>query len=247
MYLLEDYRTKYFMHLGHEILEELHYELKDGVFEWHAETLYGTTNSAWYYRIQYQYSIYPDGDIVCNIDGVTSGMKENAPVMIPRLGLQMQLNKDFADTEWRSKGPGESYPDSKEANHLGVYRQTVDGLFTNYIKPQENGNRSDCDWVSLKDHEDNSLIFIAKDTFNFSASFYEDADLEKAKHTIDLQPRDYIVLNLDYKQNGLGSNSCGQDQLEKYRCKFEDFALSFRISSFNNKETTAVQLGRERC
>jgi evolved beta-galactosidase subunit alpha len=245
MYLLTDYRTKYFMHLGHEIVEDIRYELKDGVFEWDTDALYGTTNSSWYYQINYQYRIYPDGDILCSINGIASGTKENAPAMIPRLGVNMRLTKEFTDTQWRGRGPGESYVDSKQANHLGVYRQTVDELFTNYVKPQENGNRSDCDWVSVSDRQSNGLIFIADDKFDFSASHYEVSDLELAKHTVDLKPRDYIVLNIDYKQNGLGSNSCGQDQLEKYRCKFEDFTLSFRISFFNTKNTTAVVLGRE--
>ncbi|MDN3020215.1 beta-galactosidase subunit alpha [Paenibacillus sp. BSR1-1] len=245
MYLLDDYRQKYFMHLGHEIVEDIQYELKDGVFEWHTDALYGTTNSSWYYQIQYHYSIYPDGDIVCRINGAASGLKENAPVMIPRLGVNMHLNRDFVETQWRGRGPGESYPDSKEANHLGVFSSSVDGLFTNYVKPQENGNRSDCDWVSFTDQDNNGLIFISDETFNFSASYFEIDDLEKAKHTIDLKPRDYLVLNLDYKQNGLGSNSCGQNQLEKYRCKFEDFSLAFRISHFNSEKGTAIELGRE--
>ncbi|WP_066250039.1 beta-galactosidase subunit alpha [Neobacillus drentensis] len=244
MYYVADYRTKYFMHLGHEIVEDARWELKEGVFEWQTDALYGTTNSSWYYQLQYHYSIYPDGDIVCRIDGIASGMKENAPVMIPRLGVNMRLTKEFTDTQWRGRGPGESYVDSKQANHFGVYAKTVDELFTNYVKPQENGNRSDCDWVSLSDNQSNGLIFIADDKFDFSASTFEVSDLELAKHTVDLKPRDYVVLNIDYKQNGLGSNSCGQDQLEKYRCKFEDFSLSFRISAYNTEETSAVELGR---
>ena len=121
------------------------------------------------------------------IDGIASGMKENAPVMIPRLGVNMRLNKEFTDTQWRGRGPGESYVDSKQANHLGVYSKTVDELFTNYVKPQENGNRSDCDWVSLQIIRSNGLIFIANDKFNFSASYYEVSDLEHAKHTVDLK------------------------------------------------------------
>lgn len=246
MYYATDYRTKYFMHLGHEIVEDVEYEVKDGVFTWQTDALYGTTNSSWHYKLKYFYTIYPDGDIVCRIDGIASGMKENAPVMIPRLGVNMRLAKEFNTAQWRGRGPGESYVDSKEANHLGVYRKTVDELFTNYVMPQENGNRSDCDWVGLTDNEANGLIVVADETFDFSASRYEVSDLEQAKHTIDLKPRDYVVLNIDYKQNGLGSNSCGQDQLEKYRCKFEDFTLQFRISSFNANETSAVELGREK-
>ncbi|MEH7073135.1 beta-galactosidase subunit alpha [Neobacillus drentensis] len=247
MYLLTDYKMKYFMHLGHEIVEDIHYQLKDGIFNWQTKALYGTTNSSWHYQIEYQYRIYSDGDILCRINGIASGMKENAPLMVPRLGLELQLSNDFVHTQWRGRGPGENYSDSKQANHLGVYTKTVDELFTNYVKPQENGNRSDCDWISLTDLDENGLIFITDETFNFSASHYEVGDLEKAKHTINLKPRDYVVLHIDYKQNGLGSNSCGQDQLEKYRCKFEDFTLEFRITTFNPKQTKAVQLGREQC
>ncbi len=66
---------------------------------------------------------------------------------------------------------------------------------------------------------------VANDKFDFSVSYYESNDLEYAKHTIDSVKRDYIVLNIDYKQNGLGSNSCGQWQLDKYRYKFEEFSL----------------------
>ena len=197
MYYVTDYRTKYFMHLGHEIVEDARWKLKEGVFEWQTDALYGTTNSSWYYQLQYQYSIYPDGDIICHIDGIASGMKENAPVMIPRLGVNMRLTKEFTDTQWRGRGPGESYVDSKQANHFGVYSKTVDELFTNYVKPQENGNRSDCDWVSLSDNQSNGLIFIADGKFDFSASHYEVSDLEHAKHTVDLKPRDYVVLNID--------------------------------------------------
>ncbi|MEH7107435.1 beta-galactosidase subunit alpha [Bacillus sp. JJ1764] len=245
MYLLNDYRTKYFMHLGHEIVEDIHYELKESVFELSTSALYGTTNSSWYYRLQYLYRIYPDGDIVFRINGTAAGLKQNAPEMIPRLGVRLQLNNQFNQVQWRGRGPGESYPDSQQANHLGVYTSKIEELFTHYVKPQENGNRSDCDWVSLTDHNSTGLIFVAENSLNFSASYYEVSDLEAAKHTIDLKPRDYIVLNLDYKQNGLGSNSCGQNQLKKYRCTFEDFSLAFRITAFNTIATTAVDLGRE--
>ncbi|WP_409271467.1 beta-galactosidase subunit alpha [Neobacillus sp. SCS-31] len=244
MYLLNDYRTKYFMHLGHEIVEEVQYGLKDDVFEWQTDALFGTTNSSWHYKLQYFYRIHADGDIEFRINGIASGMKENAPAMIPRLGVKMALNNDFAFAQWRGRGPGESYVDSKEANHFGVYRKTVDELFTNYVKPQENGNRSDCDWVSLTDQNKNGVIFTTNKKFDFSASRYEISDLEHAKHTIDLKPRDYVVLNLDYKQNGLGSNSCGQNQLKKYQCGFEDFTLAFRMTLFNEEEITAVELGR---
>ena len=86
----------------------------------------------------------------------------------------------------------------------------------------------------------------SQDKFDFSARFFEDSDLECARHTPDLKKRDYITLNIDYKQNGLGSNSCGQSQLDKYKCRFEKFRLSLKISLYNNKEINDLDLAGEK-
>lgn len=246
MYLLDDYKKKYFMHLGHERVKFIDYKVDNNMLTFRVETVNGTTNSAWYYNSIYEYTVLGRGDILIKVSGTPGGMRANAPNMLPRIGVKFKLNKDLEKIKYKGRGPGESYADTKEANLFGVYENTVDGLFTNYVKPQENGNRSDCSWVSLTNERGMGIMAISEDKFDFSASFYEDLDLEKAKHTIDLKKRDYIVLNIDYKQNGVGTNSCGQWQLEKYRCKFEDFQLNFRISLFNNKEVSEVALGREK-
>ncbi|MFJ7936144.1 hypothetical protein [Sporosarcina sp. NPDC096371] len=125
-------------------------------------------------------------------------------------------------------------------NELIKYEKAVDELFTNYVHLQENGNRTDTHWASLVNRNGVGLLAVGHPTtFNFGASYYEVTDLEKAKHTIDLQKRDYIVLHLDEKQNGLGSNSCGQSQLEKYRCKFKAFTLTMKLSAYSTKEISA--------
>lgn len=245
MYVVEDYKKKYFMHLMHEVVRNIEYKLDENVLTFKVETINGTTNSAWHYKSTYEYKVFGSGDILVNVSGVPSGKIDTAPDMLPRIGLQMRVNKDLENVKYKGRGPGESYPDTKEANLFGIYENTVDGLFTNYVKPQENGNRSDTSWVSLRNDRGMSLMAIADDKFNFSASYYEDTDLEYAKHTIDLEKRDYIVFNIDYKQNGVGTNSCGQWQLDKHRCKFEQFNLDFRLTIFNNKEISEVNLGRE--
>lgn len=245
MYLLEDYRKKYFMHLMHEEIEDFYYVKKDEYILVKVSAINGATNASWYYSSTYQYRIYPSGDILLDIEGIPSGIIENAPEMLPRIGVKMKINKECLNVKWYGRGPGESYSDSKQCNLFGVYENNVDGLFTNYIKPQENGNRTDCKWVRLVNDRGMGLMAVAKDKFDFSAMYYEAKDLEEAKHTIDLKKRDYIVLNLDYKQNGLGSNSCGQNQLNKYRCKFEPFKLSMKLSVYNNKEVSDFMLAKE--
>lgn len=248
MYLIEDYKNKYFMHLWHESVENVSVLKNENIVNVTVDTVNGTTNSAWYYKCKYSYDIFPNGDILFDVEGSPSGIIENAPEMIPRIGVEMKINKNCSNVRWYGRGPGETYSDSKESNLFGVYESSVGDLFTNYVYPQENGNHTDTSWVSLANYNGLSLMAAktsSNKTFDFSASYYEIEDLEKAKHTIDLVPRDYITLNLDYKQNGLGSNSCGQDQLSKYRCKFEPFKLSLKMSVFSQKEITDISKAKE--
>ncbi len=245
MYLLDDYYNKYFMHLMKESLEDFYYEDRGSHVFIKVSTINGSPNSSWYYSCCYEYKVYPSGDILLNVEGTPSGRLENAPEMIPRLGIKLQLNEQCFRTRWYGRGPGESYSDSKECNLFGIYESSVEELFTHYVKPQENGNRSECNWVRLINDRGMGIMAVAKDKFDFSAMYYEAEDLEKAKHTVDLKKRDYINLNIDYKQNGLGSNSCGQNQLDKYRCKFEAFKLSLKLSVYNNKEMPDIQLSKE--
>jgi evolved beta-galactosidase subunit alpha len=245
MYLLEDYYKTYFMHLMRESVESFSYEEKDSYLLIKMSTINGSPNSSWFFSSTYEYKVFPSGDILLEVEGVPSGRIENAPAMLPRIGVRMKVNTDCFNARWYGRGPGESYSDSKQCNIFGIYEKKVEELFTNYVNPQENGNRTDCRWVSLVNDRGAGILAAAEDKFDFSAMYYEAADMEKAKHTVDLIKRDYIVLNIDYKQNGLGSNSCGQNQLDKYRCKFEKFRLSFKLTAFNNKEVSDFILAKE--
>ncbi|TCP29606.1 evolved beta-galactosidase subunit alpha [Scopulibacillus darangshiensis] len=245
MYLLRDYKETHFMHLWHELVQSVDYTFKDQDFIWRVRTYNGTVNSSWYYSSAYEYRVSPDGTIHCEILGTASGKKEKAPAMLPRIGVEMHVNKSFDKAAWRGLGPGENYPDSREASYHGVFQMGIDQLFTNYVKPQENGNRMACDWIGLQNKKNDALLCQAEDTLNFSASRYEDTDMENARHTKDLIKRDYLVWHLDARQNGLGSNSCGQDQLDRYRCKFEDFRMSFRLKMASLGDDSLAALGRE--
>ena len=245
MYVVEDYYKKYFMHLMHEVVKDVNYEVDRNTLSVKVNTINGTTNSSWYYESSYEYKVFASGDVLLNISGKPTGMLENAPQMLPRIGAKMKVNKECYNVRWKGRGPGESYADTKECNLFGVYESSVDGMFTNYVKPQENGNHTECSWTRLINDRGMGVMATTNDKFDFSASYYEDKDLELAKHTIDLKKRDYIVFNIDYKQNGVGTNSCGQSQLEKYRCKFEDFNLSFKLSVYNNKEVSDLAIARE--
>lgn len=246
MEIIDKLKKVYFLHLEHEVVMNIDYHMEDNILKVEVDTINSTTNSAWHFKTKYVYTVCPSGDILIDVEGTPSGRINLAPDMLPRIGVSMHLDKSMEHVRYFGMGPGENYADSKEAAQMGLYTNTVDGLFTNYVIPQENGNHMGCKWVSMTNDRGMGLLASTEGDFNFSASWYEDKDLDDAKHTCDLVKRDYIVFNVDYKQNALGTNSCGQWQLDKYRAKFEDFKLSFRLTPFNNKEVLDKHLAAER-
>lgn len=246
MEIIDKLKKVYFLHLEHEVMMNIDYHMEGNILKVEVDTINSTTNSAWHFKTKYVYTVCPSGDILIDVEGTPSGRVDLAPDMLPRIGVSMHLDKSMEHVRYFGMGPGENYADSKEAAQMGLYANTVDGLFTNYVIPQENGNHMGCKWVSMTNDRGMGLLASTEGDFNFSASWYEDKDLDDAKHTCDLVKRDYIVFNVDYKQNALGTNSCGQWQLDKYRAKFEDFKLSFRLTPFNNKEVLDKHLAAER-
>ena len=105
----------------------------------------------------------------------------------------------------------------------------MDGLLFDYVFPQENGNRTDTRWAAFSDARGQGLLVTADRLFNFSASWYTQKNLTEANHTVDLVREDFVTLNLDLAQDGIGTASCGPEPLEQYRLKPEPFAITFRF------------------
>lgn len=245
MEIIDEMKKKQFLHLEHAIVESFNFDQYDDLIIVDVKTVHGTTNSSWHYRCHYRYTIYPSGDIQFDLTGIPSGKLDMAPEMLPRLGVVLKVNKNLENVRYLGRGPRENYADSREAALLGIYQSNVQKMFTPYVVPQANGNRMDTSWVSLTDDRGQGFLATHPDTFNFSTSYYEEQMIDQALHTNELVESDYVMLNIDYKQNALGSFSCGQWQLEKYRTKVEEFTLSFRMTAFNNKEVSDVALAKE--
>ncbi|WP_077369487.1 beta-galactosidase subunit alpha [Anaerosalibacter sp. Marseille-P3206] len=186
-------------------------------------------NGDWAVECEYKYNVYGSGDVDMSIKGNPKG---KLPESFPKIGLQMKLPIDMSRVKWYGRGPGESYIDSNEASPFGIYCSSVDELYTPYSYPQDNGNRSDVQWVSLADERETGFVVIAEDMLNFSAHYYTTEDLESAKHLSDLNKRDFITLNIDYKNHGLGSNSCGPVPLPQHSLKPNNFVFNIRWKPF---------------
>ncbi len=121
---------------------------------------------------------------------------------------------------------------------MGTFKTTVDQLFHHYVRPQENGNRSQVRWVQLSD-DSGSGITIKKangQLFNFSAWPYSQAHLADATHIHELVKDDLITLNIDLIQKGVGGDvPAGGEPHEEYRLlPGELFVFSFMMQPLIN-------------
>ena len=196
---------------------------------------------AWGIGVELTYTIFGDGDVYVDVKGDPRG---DFPKTLPRIGLEMTIPNTMDRVKWYGRGPGESYVDTKDANRFGVYDKTVDELMTNYVYPQENGNRTDVKWASFTDIHGMGLFTSVEPAFNVSAHHYSVADFDEAQHTHELKKKDDIFVHLDYQQHGIGSASCGPDVLPEYELNTEPFNFSVRLNPFSLQQHAPMMLSR---
>jgi hypothetical protein len=170
---------------------------------------------------------------------------------LPRIGLQMVLADGYDNFSWYGRGPHESYVDRKQGAKVGVYRGTVDEQYVPYVKPQENGNKTDVRWMALTNEAGLGLLVVGESGeedapwLNVSAHHFTTQDLTDATHTYELKRRDKVTLNLDYAQGGLGNGSCGPGVLPQYLLMPEEARFTLRLRPFMAGTSSLVELSKQ--
>lgn len=185
------------------------------------------------FDVTYTYTFVGSGDVLLTTR--IAPRREGLPNM-PRIGLMLQMPAEFERFAWFGRGPHENYVDKKSAAAVGLYQTTVDAAFENYVKPQENGSRTDVRWASLaRPHGIGLLVAAMPDAAGLSvtASRFTPEDLSAAKHTYDLSPRQAVVVNIDHAQIGLGSNSCGPGPLPAYLLPAVETTFAVRLAALS--------------
>ncbi len=98
---------------------------------------------------------------------------------------------------------------------------------------QENMAHTGTLWVTLLDEDGEGLGVYGTSqtpTFSFNASHYTPMDLTLAAHDFELVPRRETVVQIDYKQAGIGSNSCGPTLAKEVSLLDKEYAYSFRLA-----------------
>lgn len=170
------------------------------------------------------WSIYSSGLVNCDIKAV----KNMKTPYLPRFGVQLKLNKSYENVSYFGFGPYENYIDKNSSCYLGRFNSTVSEMHEDYIKPQENGSHHFCREVSISNTK-KTIYVVSENDFAFNASHFSINQLTNTGHNFELNKEDLTYLIIDYKQSGIGSNSCGPALPEEYRFNEKEFSYNFYL------------------
>ena len=184
------------------------------------------------------YEINMAGDIL--VTSTLNGVGESLPP-IPRLGNNFILRNQYDQVDWLGRGPHENYQDRRTSAFVAKYDAAVEELMYPYIRPQENGYRTDTRWVAFTDQTGSGIKISAVDQLlGFSAhhqinSDFDAGDIKMQRHNIDVPRRNLVNVNIDYLQMGVGGdNSWGATPHKEYMIAPQDYSYSFLIQSLGN-------------
>ena len=137
--------------------------------------------------------------------------------IIPKVGMRMRLPADYTHIRYYGRGPWENYPDRKHSAFLSEYEMPLSDYETEYIRPQDNGNRCDIRWFEISSAEQR-LHIDGLQPLCIRAWDYGEEDLDAApRHPQDIQRGDFVNLNIDLNIHGVGGvDTWGQRTLPQY-------------------------------
>ena len=185
-----------------------------------------------------EYTIAGDGSVT-----ISESMKADPDKKVSdmfRFGMRMIMPEGFERVIYYGRGPGENYIDRKEASDLGIWSQSVDAQFYPYIRPQENGTKSDIRWWRVLDNAGDGVMLTSVEPFSASALHYSMESLDEGpqKHNMHSPevakvPQTHVLF--DKVQYGLGCvNSWGAIPMEEYRINYADRSFTCTISPIRN-------------
>lgn len=202
------------------------------------------------------YTIFGDGRL--HIKNHMEASKTEISDM-PRLGMHILIKKEFDNLCWFGRGPWENYSDRKTSAFTDLYSgNTVDQMVP-YIRPQENGNKTDVRWAALTNEKGIGIMAVSdheagREGFEMTAMPYLSSDLDayqgyeygplnkETKIINDVMPRDFIRWNIDYGQRGVGGiDSWHSKPLEKYQLRAnKSYSYGFTLVPIATKDTDEI-------
>jgi beta-galactosidase len=165
------------------------------------------------------YTIYGNGEV--RVDYTLTPNNKDLEE-IPRIGMKMKLPKTFDNLEYYGKGPWENYCDRKKGALAGIYQSKVSEQYFKYIRPQENGHKTEVRWLSLQKNDGSGIKISAIGSFiEFNALHYATEDLDEGEeitgrtHNL-LKEGDFVELHIDHVSQGVAGHNWKSKPQEGY-------------------------------
>ena len=159
------------------------------------------------------YGLKADGRIKVDMDYRPTA--DNLPLM-PKFGMRMRLPADFTQIKYYGRGPWENYPDRKHSAFLGIYEMPLSTYETEYVHPQDNGNRCDIRWFEIGSGRQ-TLRIEGEQPLCIRAWDYGEEDLLDVRHPNEINRGRFVNLNIDLSVHGVGgADTWGKHTLPQY-------------------------------
>ncbi|BBC34877.1 Beta-galactosidase [Streptomyces graminofaciens] len=184
------------------------------------------------------YTVFGNGEI--KVDHTLHPGASSLPY-IPEVGGMLFLPRRLDRLHYYGRGPEENHWDRNDGTDVGLYSGTVAEQWSSYIRPQENGNKTDVRWVALTGRTGSGLLVSAEPgtLLEFNASHFTPEDLSAGvRHDFQLTPRDAVVLRVNHRQMGIGGdNSWGAHTHDEYKLfANRDYTYTYRICPLDDVE-----------
>ena len=180
------------------------------------------------------YTVNNVGEILLT-QAMTPRAGSQAPEMM-RFGIEMPLVESMDRSTYYGRGPIENYIDRKNSAFVGRYTQTSAEQFYPYIRPQENGTKSDMRWFDQTTIGGKGIKVTSPDLFYASASNYtiaslDDGDHKHQRHSQEVAPVDFNIVRIDARHTGLGGiDSWGAIPLTYHRVPYEAMTMTLLLT-----------------
>lgn len=177
-----------------------------------------------------------DGNGRINVKADYTPLSDTIP-LLPKFGMRMRLPKEMQRIEYLGRGPQENYPDRKRGYFIARYSMPLSEYMHDYIKPQDNGNRSDVEWLTLTPTGNSDLptVKIEADGHPLCIRAWDfgEEDLKDVKHPYELKRGDFVNVNIDMNVHGVGgADTWGKPTLPQYTISgTEPYSYSFTLTA----------------
>ena len=161
--------------------------------------------------------------------GVKAEVDKQLPAL-PRFGFVFTMPEEAEQVRYFGYGPRESYEDMKLSSRISLFRTTATENFEHYVRPQSNSSHHGCKWADVTTAYGQGLYFSA-DNFALSVSHFTQQQLTETEHDYELVPNKETTVIIDYRTEGIGSNSCGPAPEEKYKIIEKEINFSFNVKA----------------